>query len=1111
MSRAALRSLVLFLVAWVAAATALRAAENSLEVGDMVIANYRGAGGVVARVNPLTGVARKLGTFALPTDVALAGSGAMYVSQWDGGIKRLNLTNGVVATVTSSLPLSQVWGLVVGPGGDLFLTTGVSNRVIRLNPNTGVATVITSGGLLDKPIGIAVLDDTHVVVASTLNNQIVSIDITDGTQLNIAPGTQGIDQPWGVAVFGNNTYLGAHDSTLLQVISAGAMSTVATMGATPLGIGVDAAGNIATGLSGGLTGPYALKRVTPQGLSIGDYSGPLIGEVAGLEIAPVTVVAAEQANTPPLVTAVTPVINLNEGSPLGFTVTATDTNWPVQTLTFSLDAGAPAGAVISSGGGFSWNPSEAQGPGSYPITIRVTDSGTPPLSAATSLTINVAEVNTAPVLDVITNRTVYFGDSVAFNAVATDTDLPAQSLTFTLSTNAATGATLSTNGVFQWTPSAAQVPSTNSFTITVKDSGTPVLGHTRTFSIIVRPQLIPNAPPLFGAIGDRVVNEFELLSFNITATDTNQPPQALTFQFAATPPTGATLSTAGAFRWTPDETQGPSTNVLRVKVTDNGYPSLSTTQSFVVTVTELNSPPSIAALPNRIAREGSLLSFDVTATDADLPAQALTFAIVDGPASGPAITTGGHFTWTPGAADVLVTNRIRIRASDGGSPSLSATQQFDVVTLPAISIRTGDVLAADYGGGAVVRIRPSTGDTRLIDSFNAPTDLVLTTDNQLYVAEESGSIHRLNLNDGTRAVVNPVTTMSSVWGMVLATNGDLYATCSGSDSVMRIDPLSGVETILSSGALLSAPAGIEFRADGVLIVASFNSGGVTEVSVADGSQAALPSHPLLNYAWGVATSGTNVFVAGFDSGAIARVTAARATLFATNLGTVHGIAVAPNGDVFAGVSGGATGLRRFNSAGEGIGFTPTTTIGPLSGLTIAASAIGNRPPLPAAPQLQRYPLLGAKLRVSEFIGSDPDGDGTSLLSAGPVSTHGGTVSVSEGWVIYAPASGDTNADSFTFVVTDALGASSTGVASVTIRNDAPPAQNIRIELLPGGGNRLLGDGIPGLAYTIEYSAGVNPANWLPLTSVVPDATGAFEFIDQPPANSPARFYRTVRP
>src|SRR5439155_17203411 len=81
------------------------------------------------------------------------------------------------------------------------------------------------------------------------------------------------------------------------------------------------------------------------------------------------------------------------------TNTATDEDLPANTLTFSLEPGAPAGASINSTNGvFSWTPTEAQGPSTNLITVRVTDNGSPPSSDTGSFTVVVTEVNRAPVL-----------------------------------------------------------------------------------------------------------------------------------------------------------------------------------------------------------------------------------------------------------------------------------------------------------------------------------------------------------------------------------------------------------------------------------------------------------------------------------------------------------------------------------------------------------------------------------------------------------------------------------------------------------------------------------------------------------------------------------------
>src|SRR5262249_26441999 len=117
---------------------------------------------------------------------------------------------------------------------------------------------------------------------------------------------------------------------------------------------------------------------------------------------------------------------VNELSMLTFTASATDAD-AGQTLTFSLDAGAPAGAAINgSTGVFTFTPPEAPGPGVYTITVRVTDNGTPtPCSVFESILVTVNEVNECPTLAVIANKTVNAGALLTFTATATDADLPA--------------------------------------------------------------------------------------------------------------------------------------------------------------------------------------------------------------------------------------------------------------------------------------------------------------------------------------------------------------------------------------------------------------------------------------------------------------------------------------------------------------------------------------------------------------------------------------------------------------------------------------------------------------------------------------------------------------
>jgi len=94
--------------------------------------------------------------------------------------------------------------------------------------------------------------------------------------------------------------------------------------------------------------------------------------------------------------------------------------------------------------------------------------------------------NTPPALGFIANQEITIGQTLTFPVNASDSDTPAQELTFSLGSGAAPGATIGANsGVFNWKPGTA--PATNSFSIIVTDSGVPSLTDTQSFSVVVYP------------------------------------------------------------------------------------------------------------------------------------------------------------------------------------------------------------------------------------------------------------------------------------------------------------------------------------------------------------------------------------------------------------------------------------------------------------------------------------------------------------------------------------------------------------------------------------------------------------------------------------------------
>jgi pectate lyase len=108
--------------------------------------------------------------------------------------------------------------------------------------------------------------------------------------------------------------------------------------------------------------------------------------------------------------------------------------------------------------------------------------------------------NFAPFLAPISDRTINVGYNLSISNNANDSDMPAQTLTFSLPTAPANATIISTNGVLTWRPLVTQANTTNPFSVVVTDNGTPNLSATQSFNVIVNPLTMPSiGAPVFGS------------------------------------------------------------------------------------------------------------------------------------------------------------------------------------------------------------------------------------------------------------------------------------------------------------------------------------------------------------------------------------------------------------------------------------------------------------------------------------------------------------------------------------------------------------------------------------------------------------------------------------
>ena len=214
-----------------------------------------------------------------------------------------------------------------------------------------------------------------------------------------------------------------------------------------------------------------------------------------------------------------------------------------------------------------------------------------------------ADVNNPPVLNPIGSKSVGEGNLLTFAVTASDPD--GDGLTLSAS-NVPTGASFNPSSqVFSWTPDYGDAGD-YTVTFTVTDKGSPPESDFETVTITVGNV---NRPPVLNPIGAKSVDEGNLLTFTVTASDPDGDGLTLS---ASNVPTGASFNPSSqVFSWTPDYGDAGIYNV-QFTVTDNGTPAESDLEIVPITVVEppaSNLPPDqpIIASPHDGEMETDLL------------------------------------------------------------------------------------------------------------------------------------------------------------------------------------------------------------------------------------------------------------------------------------------------------------------------------------------------------------------------------------------------------------------------------------------------------------------------------------------------------------------------
>lgn len=371
----------------------------------------------------------------------------------------------------------------------------------------------------------------------------------------------------------------------------------------------------------------------------------------------------------------------NEDTAKSITLAGSDLDG--DSLTYNIVTPPSHGTANVSGAGVTYTP-DANFNGLDSFTFKSNDGTVDSGEATVSLTINA--VNDAPGANAQSIATDE-DTPKAITLAGTDVETSGSSLTFNITTQPSHGQLSGSAPNLTYVP-AANYNGADSFEFTVTDAGdgssAASTSAPATVSITVNP--VNDAPTLNGVPASATINELVAYVFTASAGDIDTPAQTLTFSLVGAPAGASINPSSGAFSWTPTEQQG-GTNIpfnFKVRVSD-GVVSADADISLVVS--EVNQAPTLAPIGNRILTLGDTLTFTAVGSDADVPAQTLSYSLAGAVPAGATINaTTGAFTWTPTAAQSGLTHTFSVIVTDGVT---QAANSITVIVVAPLGIEQG--------------------------------------------------------------------------------------------------------------------------------------------------------------------------------------------------------------------------------------------------------------------------------------------------------------------------------------------------------------------------------------------------------------------------------------
>ena len=743
-----------------------------------------------------------------------------------------------------------------------------------------------------------------------------------------------------------------------------------------------------------------------------------------------------------------PLLSATQGQLYSYTAEVQDIDPTNDVLTYTLIANA-AGMTIAkldnNHAKIEWTPTNAQAlAGSADVTLRV-DDGKGGIDTQ-SYTITVQNVNDAPVLTstAVTSAT----QDVLYQYDVEATDADGNTLVYSLTQKPSSMSINSNNGLIQWTPTNADV-GPHSITVRVEDGNGGV--STQSFTLTVQNK---NDAPQITSTPPTAATQDVLYQYDVNAADSDG--DTLIFSLTRAPDGMSINGNSGLISWTPTNAQAlAGTASVTVKVSDGK--GGEDTQSYTITITNVNDAPSFVSVPITGATQDTLYSYDSNAVDPD--GDAITYSLIQAPAGMTINTISGLVQWTPTQAN-LGNHAVKIRATDVNgafSEQPYTLTVFDINDAPHITSSPGTSATQGVQYAYDAEATDPDGDTLTFSLTQAPAGMVINSNSGLIVwvpsnaqalagsasvtvkaedgrggaATQSFTISITNVND------NPVITSSPITS---ATQDVLYqydveATDPDGDALtysLQTAP-SGMSINSNNGLIQWTPTNAQIGAHGVTVRVIDNKGGsatqsftLTVQNQNDAPQ--ITSTPI--------TSATQGVLYQYDVNA---VDADGDTLAFSLTQAPAGMSINSNSGLVAWVPSNAQALAGSASVtvnvADGRGGTDAQSF------TIYVANVND------APYFTSSPVTGATQGVLYQYDADAvDPDGDSISYSLPQAPGGMSIDSNNGLIQWVPGNGQVGSNAVTVRATDSNGAIADQSFAIQVSdvNDAPSANSFSI-------------------------------------------------------------------